>query len=183
MPWKSLHSTEPEQQEVLKGLLSKVDGKMFIDVGCFIGGFTSVMARVAKERGGIVYAIDAFKRAVPPMDFWDMHRDNDVKTILKKNMESIGCGDCVEIIEGLSEEVSHSFVDDSFDLIFIDADHETESVLKDIDSWYPKLKKGGIICGHDFDKETVQRAISQRFLRVNVDTAIWSYKKGSFHEI
>ncbi len=37
------------------------------------------------------------------------------------------------------------------DLVFIDADHHYESVKEDIETWYPVVKKGGILCGHDFD--------------------------------
>jgi len=37
-----------------------------------------------------------------------------------------------------------------FDFVFIDADHTYESVKKDILAWYPKVKKGGIIAGHNY---------------------------------
>ena len=41
--------------------------------------------------------------------------------------------------------------DDSLDFVFIDADHSYESVLDDIILWYPKVKSGGIIAGHDYN--------------------------------
>jgi predicted O-methyltransferase YrrM len=181
MSWRLLSSTEPEQLLVLESLCRKVEGNVFVDIGCFIGGFTSVLGKEAKKRNGIVYAIDAFKNAVPPMDFWNLHRDNDIKGIFKKNMRSIGVLENIKIIEGLSSEVYVDFLDESIDLVFIDADHQYESVKKDIASWYPKIKTGGIICGHDYDKDTVQKAVYEKFLRINVDTAIWYYKKGTFN--
>jgi predicted O-methyltransferase YrrM len=50
---------------------------------------------------------------------------------------------------GMSHEVAAKF-DGPFDLIFIDGDHEAGWVEKDITSWLPKLKVGGIAIFHDY---------------------------------
>lgn len=49
-----------------------------------------------------------------------------------------------------SEHASKTFNDSSLDFVYIDANHSYESVLEDITAWYPKVKKGGVIGGHDF---------------------------------
>ena len=49
-----------------------------------------------------------------------------------------------------SVEATNHFPDDFFDWIYIDADHSYEGCTRDLNAWYPKLKKGGIFCGHDF---------------------------------
>jgi hypothetical protein len=36
------------------------------------------------------------------------------------------------------------------DVVYIDADHSYESVLADINAWTPHVRRGGILCGHDF---------------------------------
>lgn len=40
--------------------------------------------------------------------------------------------------------------DNSIDLIFIDGNHTYKYVLDDLENYYPKLKKTGIMCGDDF---------------------------------
>ena len=41
-------------------------------------------------------------------------------------------------------------LDEYFDLVYIDADHTYESVKDDIAAWFPKVKPGGWITGHDY---------------------------------
>lgn len=56
---------------------------------------------------------------------------------------------CV-IIKKTSENAAATFLDDSFDFVYIDACHTYEYVKKDIELWWPKIKTGGILAGHDF---------------------------------
>lgn len=52
-----------------------------------------------------------------------------------------------------SEEAAPDFLDGSLDFVYIDAQHHYEAVRDDIARWYPKVKVGGIIGGHDFFKD------------------------------
>ena len=52
-----------------------------------------------------------------------------------------------------SSEACKRFPDNFFDFIYIDADHSYDGVRNDILSWFPKIKIGGFICGHDFDPD------------------------------
>ena len=57
-------------------------------------------------------------------------------------------------------------LDDYIDLVYIDADHGYDSVLADIKAWLPKVKKGKIICGHDYSKTIhpgVVKAVDESF--------------------
>jgi predicted O-methyltransferase YrrM len=53
-------------------------------------------------------------------------------------------------IQKTSVKASLEVEDNSFDIIYIDADHTYEHCLEDIQLWKPKVKKGGILCGHDY---------------------------------
>jgi predicted O-methyltransferase YrrM len=42
--------------------------------------------------------------------------------------------------------------DKEIDVIFIDGDHSYEGCKKDIENWYPRMKKGGVMLFHDCDE-------------------------------
>ena len=51
--------------------------------------------------------------------------------------------------------------DQSLDFIFIDASHDYDSVLEDIKIWAPKVRKGGLISGHDINDPAVKKAVDE----------------------
>ena len=67
-------------------------------------------------------------------------------------------------VRELSWDGAKHYEDESLDFIFIDAAHDYESVKKDIIAWFPKLKKGGIISGHDYGWcPSVREAVDELF--------------------
>jgi hypothetical protein len=55
----------------------------------------------------------------------------------------------VVFLRELSIEAAKQFEDESIDYIYIDGNHEYSYVLSDLQTWWPKVKKGGCICGDD----------------------------------
>merc|ERR1711933_355569 len=49
-----------------------------------------------------------------------------------------------------SAVASHRLGDSMLDLVFIDAAHDLKAVETDLRMWWPKLRDGGILAGHDF---------------------------------
>jgi predicted O-methyltransferase YrrM len=68
------------------------------------------------------------------------------------------------------------------DLIFIDAGHNYEDVIADIESWRPLLAPGGVLCGHDYvaHHEAVIRAVDQLVARFGVVDTIWTTEPCTF---
>jgi len=49
-----------------------------------------------------------------------------------------------------SVEASKLFSDSQLDYVYIDARHDYNGVLEDMNAWWSKLKVGGLFAGHDF---------------------------------
>jgi hypothetical protein len=47
------------------------------------------------------------------------------------------------------------------DLVYIDAEHTTEAVMKDLRAWYPFVQENGVLCGDDWSWHTVREAVEQ----------------------
>lgn len=58
-------------------------------------------------------------------------------------------------------DAAECFSDDTFDFVFIDADHSYGGVKADIEAWRPKIHPGGMLIGHDIDWIGVKRAVDE----------------------
>lgn len=76
---------------------------------------------------------------------------------VRKRLEPFS-GRCTLLVED-SHAASKQFSDAFFDYVYIDAQHDEANVLIDLISWYPKVKPGGIIAGHDAGVPGVQKAL------------------------
>ena len=83
------------------------------------------------------------------------------------------------MIRAESVDAAKQIADGSLDFVFIDADHTYEGVRQDLDSWYPKVRPGGLISGHDMDNPLqefknpnwgVRRAVEE-FMALNCPNA------------
>jgi predicted O-methyltransferase YrrM len=69
-----------------------------------------------------------------------------------------------QLHKGLSTDLSKHFSSDSVDCVFIDGDHTYEGVARDIISYVPILKPGGLLMFDDYGAEDfpgVKRAVKE----------------------
>lgn len=80
--------------------------------------------------------------------------------VAKKNLKQYGKR--VKMLREESVNAAGTFKDESVDFIFVDGDHSYDATLADCEAYYPKLKKGGIFCGHDYQTiESVKRSVDE----------------------
>lgn len=60
-----------------------------------------------------------------------------------------------------SSEAARFIADASLDFVYIDGNHSYGFVAEDLVLYYPKLKKRGLLAGHDYDIESVRKAVDE----------------------
>lgn len=139
-------------QDFYKNVASK-DYETLVEIGVWKGHSVSFLANQFKAGGKSpkIYAVDLWENTYK----WE--GDQNLRSqvpilydIYNMVLERDGVRDMVTDLKGVSWEMASNFEDGTIDFIFIDADHEYESVIKDIKAWLPKIKKGGMISGHDY---------------------------------
>lgn len=91
-----------------------------------------------------------------PQSWHDSNLAN-TKSLMKKHKGKY------KLLRGLSSEVVESVKDNSLDFVYLDGNHSYEGVRLDLAIWMPKLKKGGVMAGHDYLNEAygVNQAVGE----------------------
>ena len=145
-------------------IAARNDFAVFVELGAWKGDSIGYLASKLLPRKGEVeiYTVDLFEDSKANPDV--AHIVPHIYQLFERNLEQMGVRDMVQDIKGISWEVADQFKDASVDFLFIDANHSYESVIQDIIQWLPKIRKGGIISGHDYyAAEGVQRAVKETF--------------------
>ena len=151
------------------------DGAKFIEIGVWKGGSTAYMGvEIYNSKKVIEYhAIDTFEGSIEHGTVHGLYEEalDNLKPLIDLGV--------VKLIKGHSQEVVKNYEDESIDFCFIDGSHEYEDVKADILAYLPKVKKGGILSGHDYDKiwSGVIKAVDEILVNVEVVNGSWIYIK------
>jgi len=154
---------------------------VLVELGTWKGHSISYLGKKLLEQSYDfeLYGVDLFNDSYIHTKEGNSHLESQMKYIYdvyNQNLIDAGVREVIKDIKGNTWEVASQFGDNSVDFVFIDADHNYESVKKDILSWLPKMKKGGIMSGHDYFNNTcgVKQAVDEIFPNVVIGTNnIW----------
>jgi len=76
----------------------------------------------------------------------------------------------VSMIRVTSEAASCAYRDESLDFVYLDGNHALPYVIADLHAWARKIRKGGIVAGHDF-----KRRNNRRRYQCHVVEALYAY--------
>jgi hypothetical protein len=127
-------------------LFRELGFKVGAEIGVFQGDYSRWLLRGIP--GLKLFGIDAWSVYGDYKDY----KSSTMNVAQAKAIENTKGYNCV-LIKGWSDdkEILDKFADNSLDFIFIDGNHAYEYVVRDIALWSKKVRKGGIIYGHDFD--------------------------------
>jgi predicted O-methyltransferase YrrM len=123
-------------------------GMVVIEVGTWKGASTAVLAHVVRAHGGRLFAVDHW-RGNPGVDHHAEAGELDVLSVFRRNMRALGLEDVIHPLVMPSAVAADLVPAQTADLVFIDGDHRYQAVCADLGRWRPKLRPGGILCGHD----------------------------------
>jgi hypothetical protein len=132
-------------------LIRKI-GKLFpngkgVEVGTFKGTFAR---EILLNWPGHLYMVDVW-RGLNDNEYQDGSNHSIHKDAFELTMLNIdGFEDRATMIRTKSTQGADLFQDNSLDFVYIDANHAYDYVVEDIKTWYPKVKKGSYLLGHDY---------------------------------
>lgn len=165
--------------DLYQSMVSKFDsGSTFVEVGCWKGKSISYLAVevINSNKDITVYGVDTWNGSVE-------HKNNPEivnGTLYKTFLDNISpVSHVVKPIRMSSFDACKQFEDESLDFVFIDASHEYEDVKEDIQIWIEKVKKGGILAGHDYHHPPIVRALNELLSDKYrpVSSSCWLYEK------
>ena len=144
----------------LPEFFARVGFKTGAEIGVWEGAFTEQFCKAGMQ----MLAVDPWK-AYP--EYLDHTRPDLIAGAYETagaRLAPYGC----EIYRDFSA-VAAPYVDDgSLDFVYIDGNHSFFDVVQDLTLWAPKVRSGGIICGHDYRQ-------FRRSLNIRVVEAVNAY--------
>lgn len=126
-------------------VLSNMKGKpnlAYLEVGVYEGrSFFWVMDNILTHPSSRAVAIDTF----------DKFGSNDPEKVFRENTRRSGRSPNIKVIKGSSQQKLRDLSLNGFDLIYIDGDHTSRSVLMDAILSWDLLKDGGILIFDDYN--------------------------------
>jgi hypothetical protein len=127
------------------------------EIGVAAGYFSDILLKYSDI--STLYSIDPWKTFDN-----DVYRDTDnvSQEEFRENYKTAvrileKYGKRSKVLRMTSEEASRLFKTETLDFIFIDANHSYGECIKDLESWWPKLRTGGVFAFHDYvNAEIVQ---------------------------
>ncbi|MBP7652143.1 class I SAM-dependent methyltransferase [Candidatus Dependentiae bacterium] len=145
-----------EETEALSKLSNSISKKnmTIIEVGSWSGlGSTIVLGNVAKKNDGKLICIDTWKGNVGVEHHEKITETIDIFDFFLNTLKEHKLTDYIIPIRSNSLFFSNLLADGIADMVFIDGDHRYEPCKIDILNLKSKVKKGGILCGHDMEKK------------------------------
>jgi predicted O-methyltransferase YrrM len=155
-----------EQGELFNTIVDNPSGKLKIaEIGVYHGRGTALICVDLINKGVDFeyHAIDHFEGSPEHV------KGIDYETITRNNL--IPLKDLITIHKNNSVSQSSLYEDEYFDIVYIDGAHDYDSVKNDIQSWLPKVKPGGFICGDDYCTSWpgVYEAVNEMFGEDNIN--------------
>lgn len=113
--------------------------KVGAEVGVYKGGFTERFCQAGMK----MFAVD------PWVSYYGDRDQERQNLIYEEACERLAPYDCT-IIRKSSMEAARDFRREELDFVYLDGDHRFMQVAEDIVEWEKRVRRGGVVSGHDY---------------------------------
>jgi hypothetical protein len=147
------------------------EGSHFVEIGVLFGRSTFFMAdAIARSGKSIAFdAVDNFDYGPDSLSavlkkYAEKCSENDLSLlpslslavntrpileIVRKHADLSGLGHLVNLVRSRGQDLAKSYPDEGLDFVFIDSAHTYEDTRSMLEAYLPKLRRGGVLAGHD----------------------------------
>jgi GT2 family glycosyltransferase len=159
-------------------------GKRCVEIGVERGHYSK---EILAQNPSSLMLIDPWchqDESVYPNDTSNVSNDEAEKRF-QEVQQTLGGDRRVTVCRAFSVRAAALVPDESVDFVYIDAIHTKTAVLEDMYTWWPKVKPGGWLCGHDYHMSGVIDAVGEFLAKNNLklefvtkeESCSWAIKK------
>jgi hypothetical protein len=137
-------------------LISDVENPIGVEIGTAEGYTTEYLLTMLPELR--LTGVDPYQ----PYEDWNGDKNLNKETEYQAFQRRIArFGERYNHLLMTSDEAVEGFGNRLLDFVFVDGLHTYDQVLRDCQNWMPKVKWGGVLCGHDYNRiEDVRKAVN-----------------------
>lgn len=128
----------------LAQLFNHLDYRVGVEVGTEYGLYAETICKAAPRLK--LYSVDPYRAYKGYREHRSQNKLNGIYEQASERLRRYNH----EFIREPSIKAAESFADGSLDFVFIDANHSLVHVVQDLVAWVPKVRREGIVSGHDF---------------------------------
>lgn len=174
---------------VFSDIINENNYKVVAEVGCGYGQHSKHILKTTNVQK--LFMIDSYKyydndgfsegiKNVNVPGYTLEKKFDDFSMMVAKDVSEFG--ERVQFVRASSLEAANHFPDEILDAIFVDANHTFEYVIDDLNTWWSKVKPGGIMAGDDYWMEDVEKAV-KLFAQQHGLTVQFRIKEGTDYKI
>jgi predicted O-methyltransferase YrrM len=148
-------------RESMQYVLKKTSDPLNVaEIGVFQGGNAMRLLTMPINRLFLIDPYKSYNQYESQKIAYVQKQLDEAKKIMLERVAAHPMKHKVTVIIKDSIEGSKEFEDGFFDYVYIDGNHSYPAVIKDLNAWYPKVKKGGFLAGHDYMTEATAKAVN-----------------------
>ena len=138
----------------MAAVLHELDFKTGVEIGVQEAFYSVVLCKENPQM--TLYGVDPWRAFRTGTVYHLSQERNDY--FYKMAQERLSVFPNSKLIRKTSMDAVKDFENESLDFVYIDGDHERSHVTEDIREWEKKVRKGGIISGHDYYRTMDKKA-------------------------